>query len=68
MDICILHLEQPSQRISRLMSLDAMENFGFSDLPEDIGKLIFEFIAEMDEETGCSCALVSRKIKVWYVR
>ncbi|KAJ2932326.1 hypothetical protein H1R20_g4733, partial [Candolleomyces eurysporus] len=37
----------------------------FSNLPEDVGQLVFELTAELDQETGRSCALVSRKVNTW---
>ncbi|KAJ2929606.1 hypothetical protein H1R20_g7496, partial [Candolleomyces eurysporus] len=39
--------------------------FRFSELPEDVGMLIFQLIAEADGETGRSCALVSQKVNAW---
>jgi hypothetical protein len=35
------------------------------DMPEDIGRMIFESITESDRRTGFSCALVSRKVNLW---
>ncbi|KAJ2912132.1 hypothetical protein MD484_g8280, partial [Candolleomyces efflorescens] len=37
----------------------------FSDLPEDVCRLVFEFAAELDEQSGRACALVSRKVNTW---
>lgn len=48
------------------MASDACENSCFPDSPEDVGRLIFETAAELDGETGRSCALVSEKVKLWY--
>ncbi|RXW17603.1 hypothetical protein EST38_g8250 [Candolleomyces aberdarensis] len=47
------------------MSPSLKESLCFSDLPEDVGQLVFEFSAELDQETGRSCALVSRKVNAW---
>ncbi|RXW17599.1 hypothetical protein EST38_g8249 [Candolleomyces aberdarensis] len=47
------------------MSSSLTETSGFSDLPEDVGRLVFELTAELDKETGRSCALVSRKVNTW---
>lgn len=38
--------------------------FSYADLPNDVGRLIFECLAEMDMP---SCALVSRRVQSWYV-
>lgn len=38
----------------------------FSDLPEDIGRTIFEAAAEAGN--GPACAIVSRRIQSWCVR
>lgn len=38
--------------------------FAYADLPNDVGRLIFESLAEMGM---LSCALVSRRIQSWYV-
>ena len=48
-----------------IMSLDLAENTHFSELPEDICLLVFELIAELDQDTRRSCALVSRKVNAW---
>ncbi|KAJ2924610.1 hypothetical protein H1R20_g12481, partial [Candolleomyces eurysporus] len=47
------------------MSPSLKEISGFSDLPEDVGRVVFELTAELDQETGRSCALVSRKVNAW---
>ncbi|RXW17601.1 hypothetical protein EST38_g8252 [Candolleomyces aberdarensis] len=47
------------------MSTSLMEIFRFSDLPEDLCRLVLELVAELDPETGRSCALVSRKVNAW---
>jgi hypothetical protein len=47
------------------MNPNLKEIVGFSGLPEDIGRLVFELAALRDQETGRSCALVSRKINAW---
>ncbi|KAJ2924612.1 hypothetical protein H1R20_g12483, partial [Candolleomyces eurysporus] len=39
--------------------------FCFSDLPEDLCRLVFELVAESDPETGRSCALVSKEVNAW---
>jgi Fe-S cluster biosynthesis and repair protein YggX len=41
----------------------ASTTFRFSDLPEDIGRLIFEIVA--DNGWGPACALVSKKVQAW---
>lgn len=41
--------------------------FPFPDLPQDIGRIIFEIAASLDSQTGASCALVSKKVKTWCV-
>lgn len=44
-----------------------LRRFRFNDLPEDLGRLIFQLAAEQDEESGRSCALVSKAINLWSV-
>ncbi|RXW12903.1 hypothetical protein EST38_g12950 [Candolleomyces aberdarensis] len=41
----------------------ASTTFRFSELPEDIGRVIFEIVA--DNGWGPYCALVSKKIRAW---
>ncbi|KAJ2921707.1 hypothetical protein H1R20_g15386, partial [Candolleomyces eurysporus] len=47
------------------MSRSLTENLRSLDLPEDVGRIIFELIAELDKETGRSCALVSKRVNAW---
>ncbi|RXW17602.1 hypothetical protein EST38_g8251 [Candolleomyces aberdarensis] len=47
------------------MSPSLMQSLRFSDLPEDVCRMIFELVPELDQETGRSCALVSRKVNGW---
>ena len=47
--------------------LDSSRELRLGDMPEDIGRMIFESITESDRKTGFSCALVSRKVNLWYV-
>ncbi|KAJ2925633.1 hypothetical protein H1R20_g11460, partial [Candolleomyces eurysporus] len=37
----------------------------FPDLPQDIGRIIFEIAASLDLQTGAFCALVSKQVKTW---
>jgi hypothetical protein len=41
------------------MIFDSVRQSRFSELPEDVGMLIFQLIAEVDWKTGLSGALVS---------
>jgi hypothetical protein len=49
------------------MIIDSVRQSPFSELPEDVGMLIFQLIAEVDRKTGLSCALVSQKVNAWCV-
>ena len=49
------------------MIFDSVKQSRFSELPEDVGMLIFQLIAEVDRKTGLSCALVSQKVNAWCV-
>ena len=50
-----------------LMEPNPVQVFCFADLPQDIGRSIFQITAELDEESGRSCALVSKEINIWCV-
>jgi hypothetical protein len=44
-------------------TMDALPSpYLFAELPEDLGRIIFELVAEHD---GPSCALVSKGVKSW---
>ncbi|KAJ2916356.1 hypothetical protein MD484_g4058, partial [Candolleomyces efflorescens] len=46
---------------------DSSRELRLGDMPEDIGRMIFESITESDRKTGFSCALVSRKVNLCWV-
>lgn len=52
---------------SSIMEPTVPLGFRFADLPQDVGRLIFRVTAELDEESGRSCALVSKEINLWCV-
>ena len=55
------------RQISALaMNANSSDRFSFAELPEDVGRLIFQAAAELSGETGRSCALVSKKINSWW--
>lgn len=41
--------------------------FRFPSLPEDIGRTVFELLAEDSARDGLTCALVSKKVQSWSV-
>ena len=57
-------VKHPKDKCYR-MDVGLRASLRFSDLPEDVCRLVFEFAAELDEQSGRACALVSRKVNTW---